>query len=230
VAFNFTYSKIKDFEQCGLQHYHASILKTPGTQPSGDAIDHGKKVHDVLHQALRTDGQQKELPHQFKYLQPWVDYVNWLPGDRYVEIKWGMDRDYQPHPFFNNATVWMRYVGDVAGVYGGAGWLLDWKTGKRLEEPLQLWLGALMMFTQFPQLQTIRSMFVWLKEYDGTNRDECISVEIIKRAQAQEIWTGLLPRIKAYEQACETGNFLPKPGRHCGWCRVQACEFFGKGR
>lgn len=227
MPFNFTYSKIKDFEKCGLQHYHASILKTPGTQPSGEAIDYGTRVHDAIKDALKKGAP---LPQQLAFLKPWVEYVNWLPGTKYIENKWGMDRDYQPIEFFNNGQVWMRFIGDAAGVYGAVGWLIDWKTGKRLEEPLQLWLGALMMFTQFPQLRIINSMFVWLKDFDGKNMRECISSEIIKRDQAEEIWAGLIPRIQHYEQACSTGEFVPLPGPHCRWCRVQSCDFFGKGK
>lgn len=226
MPFNFTYSKIKDFEQCGLQHYHATILKTPGMQPSGDAIDYGNRVHKALAEALKNG---VELPQMMKFLRPWVDYVGGLPGTKYIENKWGIDRDYQPIDFFNNGQVWMRFIGDAAGVFGKVGWLIDWKTGKRLEEPLQLWLGALMMFSQFPELEVIRSMFVWLKDYDGKNMAECISTEIVKRAQAEEVWAGLLPRIQTYEAACDTGNFLPMPGRHCRYCRLQSCDFFGKG-
>jgi hypothetical protein len=170
-------------------------------------------------------GKDIPLPVLMKGLQFWVDWCRGLPGKPYVEQKWAIDRQYQPTEYFGSP--WMRSKVDFATVHGPIGWLVDWKTGKRLEEPLQLWLNAMVMFAQFPELRRIESMFVWLKEDDGINSGECISVEHVKREETGEIWEQLLPRIKTYEDACQTQSFPPRPGMQCRWCRVQSCEFFG---
>lgn len=227
-AFSFTYSKLKSFETCGRQH-KAQLDKLPGMEPSGDAIDYGNRVHKALAEALRTYDAPITLPNQMKYLQYWVNYVNSLPGQKYIEDKWAMDRTFQPILFFSNQA-WLRLIVDVAVVGDKVGWLLDWKTGKRLEEPLQLWLGAAIMFAKFPQLELIDSMFCWLKEDDGKNSHECITAETIKRNQIGEVWNSILPRVSAYENAIDTNTFLPSPGRHCRYCKLQSCEFFGKAQ
>ncbi len=224
--FSFTYSKLKNYEQCGRQHEAVDIKRMPGTEPGGDAIAYGNKVHTAFKAALK-DGEP--LPPHMKHLQYWVDWVKSLPGDKHIEEKWGLSKDKTPAEFFSNFA-WMRMIVDVAVVHGKVGWLIDWKTGRRLEEPLQLWLGAALMFQKFPTLERIDSMFVWLKEDDGKNSHECISAEIIKKSDVPEIWEQILPRVEIYENAVATGVFLPKPGQHCRWCRVQSCEFFGKSQ
>lgn len=224
-GFSFTYSKIKNFEQCGFQHQKVDIERRPGLEPSGDAIDYGNRVHAALKSALK-DGTA--LVPAMRHLQFWVDWAKEHPGTHYIEEKWAISRDYQESEFFSNFA-WMRLIVDFAAVFGPVGWLVDWKTGNRLEEPLQLWLGAAVMFAKFPDLKVVKSMFVWLKEDDGTNQENCVSVETIKREQIGEIWESLMPRISAYETAIATNRFVPSPGRHCRYCRVQECEFFGKG-
>ena len=223
--FSFTYSKLSDYEQCGLKHQQATILKRPDLAPGGDAIDYGNRVHEAFKNALKDD---QPLPIQMQYLQYWVDWVKSLPGIRHTEIKWGLTRDFQPVEFRTNMA-WMRFIADVAVVHGSVGWLIDWKTGKRIEEPLQLWLGAACMFAQFSELEVVDSMFIWLKEDDGKNSHECISAETLKRSDVGEIWDQLLPRISVYEDAVASDTFFPKPGYHCRWCRVgkDVCEFSG---
>lgn len=226
--FCFTYSKVKNFEQCGRQHEAVDIAKLPGLEASGDAIDYGNLVHHTFKNVLEDN---QPLPAKLKHLQYWVDYVNTLmqqPGAvKYIEEKWALDRDYNPTEYFGRP--WMRYNCDVAVTAYDckAGWLIDWKTGNRVEEPLQLWMGAAMMFQQFPTLEVVASMFVWLKEDGGTNSHECISCETIKRKDVPELWETMLPRIQIYEQAVDTGVFHPKPGPHCRYCRVQSCEHWG---
>lgn len=229
-AFSFTYSKLKSYETCGRQH-KAQLDKLPGMEPSGDAIDYGNRVHAAFKGALKTYEDPVPLPAQMRYLQYWVDYVRALPGQRYVEDKWGLDRFFQPILFFSNQA-WLRLIVDVAVVdeEKKVGWLIDWKTGKRLEEPLQLWLGAAVMFAKFPALEVVDSMFIWLKEDDGKNSHECVTAETIKRSKVGELWDNILPRVSTYENAIDTNTFLPSPGRHCRYCRVQSCEFFGKAQ
>ena len=222
--FSFTYSKLKNYEQCPLQHKKVDLDRTPGWEPSGDAIDYGNRVHKALHEAL---SKGTALPAMLKGLQYWVDWANQLPGEKYVEQKWALDRYYMPTEYFGSPYI--RFNADLAAVHGPVGWLADWKTGKRLEEPLQLWIGAAIMFAHFSELRTIDSMFVWLKEDDGMNSAECISAEIIHRHDIPSIWDQVGPRVKIYEEACQSQTFIPRPGAHCRWCRVQSCEFFGGG-
>jgi len=235
--FCFTYSKLKSFETCALLYKHQEILKTPGTAPSGDAIDFGNAVHkaleDAINHALGRGGAP--LIPMFKYLQFWVDWCVELPGDKYVEIKWAIDEHKAARPYFRSP--WYRLKSDFAQVDGPIGHLVDWKTGKRLDEPLQLWLGAACMFAQFEQLQTIVSKFVWLKDWPDREEDwtqdvieRSSSTETIHRHQVPDIWDSLNHRIDTLKSALDNDVFHPTPGRHCGYCRVQSCPHWGESR
>lgn len=226
-GFSFTYSKLKSFETCPLQHQQATILKQPGMEASGDAIDYGNRVHTALAEAIKND---IPLVPAMRHLQYWVDWFKGIPGEQFVEEKWGMTRDFGEADFFSNFA-WLRLIVDAAKVHGPIGRLVDWKTGKRLEEPLQLWLGAACMFAKFPWLKVVDSMFVWLKEDDGRNSHECISAQTVRKEEIGDIWTSLLPRIEHYEHTIAAdGPWPARPGDHCKFCRYQGCEFFGKGR
>ena len=225
TEFSFTYTKLKGYEECGRKHKAELDKRVP--PPSGEAIDYGNDVHIALHKAIKDD---VPLPPRLSFLQYWVDCVKGLPGERFVEEKWGLSKDFQPTEFFQrnkaDAWPWMRLIVDVAVVdhEKGEACLIDWKTGKRLEEPLQLWLGAALLFQKFPHVHTVHSMFVWLKEHDGKNHEECMSIEVIKRDDLPTLWDQILPRIQTYEEAVATNTFYPSPGRHCRFCKLLDCK------
>ena len=219
--FSFTFTKLKGFEKCARQH-KAQLDKVPGMEPSGDAIDYGNRVHAALAAALRNENPA-ELPREMAYLQFWVDYVDGLVGEKHIEAKWGLTYNFQPTDFFGGAA-WLRLIVDAAVVGPKIGHLIDWKTGRREEEPLQLWLGAAVMFAKFPHLEAIDSMFCWLKEDDGKNSHECISAEIIRREEVDTIWRNILPRVEVYQDALLTNNFPPSPGWHCRYCKLATCD------
>lgn len=229
----FTYTKVRNYETCGLRFQATDILKLPGMEAAGDAIDYGNRVHKAFKDVLK-DGQQ--LSVQLRHLQNWVDYVNDLAaqpdGTKHIEEKWALDSDYNPTDYYGRP--WMRYNCDAAvtAYKGTVGWLIDWKTGKRVEDNLQLWMGAAMMFRQFPTLQQVDSMFVWLKEDDGQKKWwTCISPQTIKKEEINDTWDQMLPRIQAFNEAVANGGpFYPNPGQHCYFCRHPECEFRKAGK
>jgi hypothetical protein len=99
----------------------------------------------------------------------------------------------------------------------------DWKTGKILEDSVQLMLVAQALFSHFPQLQRVGTEFVWLK-------DDATSPEVFDRAEVAREWAGLLPRVSGMEIASTTMTYPPKPGHLCKkYCPVASCPFHGKG-
>lgn len=221
--FKFTYTKLADFEECGLKHYESTVLERADLKPTGEVIDYGNRVHTALENALKND---TPLPGWAQYLQYWVDWVKSMEGEKFIEAKWGLTREHQPNEW-HYGPQWLRLKADVVVVGPRLGVLIDWKTGNRKEDPLQLWLGAACVFARYPHLEAIDSMFVWLKEYDGLNTPksnvaECISAETIMKHQVDEIWEQIGERIEAYENALATGPsaFIARTGKHCRWCRV----------
>jgi hypothetical protein len=92
---------------------------------------------------------------------------------------------------------------------------------------MQLWLSALCLFAHHPEVQVVQSMFVWLKEADGKNNHECISVEKIRREQMPDLWRKIMPRVEELERRHRDLDFPPYPGQQCRWCPVSSCEYHG---
>jgi hypothetical protein len=110
---------------------------------------------------------------------------------------------------------------DVLKINGPAGLLVDWKTGKVVEDSVQLVLAAAVAFYNYPELQVIRSMYVWLKENAETKAD-------IKRSELPKIWGDLWPRIQTIREAHEASSYPPSPSYLCErWCPVKTCPNHG---
>lgn len=217
---SWSYSKLKNYENCPKKMYEVDIAKRyPEKLDPNGPLAWGNAVHDALAAALR-DGTP--LPEGMKHLQTWVDRVGRGAGQLYVEQKYAINRNFEKTAYFAN-DVWYRGIGDVVRVDNDLALVLDWKTGKILEDSVQLMLMAQCLFSHFPSLKYVRSEFIWLK-------DECTSPELFTRKEVADQWIGLLDRVNRMEQAAINMDYPPKPSGLCkSYCPVTACPFHGKG-
>lgn len=218
---SWSYSKLKNFEVCPKRMYEVDIARTyvEAIDPDGP-LAWGNRVHDALKATLK-DGVA--LPTEMRaMLQPWVDRVRRGAGELLVEQKYAITRDFKPTAYFAK-DVWYRGIGDVVRIAGDLALVLDWKTGKVLEDSVQLMLMAQCLFSHYPTLKYVRSEFVWLK-------DDCTTPELFSRKEVADQWVSLLGRVNAMEAAAKTDTYPPKPGRLCkSYCPVQSCPFWKKG-
>lgn len=216
-----SYSKLKNFEQCPKKHYEVDLNKTyveAQTDDPDSALNYGNRVHAAFAGALK--GQP--LPDEMKHLQAWVDRVLAGRGELLVEQKYAINRNFQKTAYFAN-DVWYRGIGDVVRIDTDIALVIDWKTGKILEDSVQLMLMAQCLFSHYPALKYVRSEFVWLKE-------DCSTPELFTRQEVAEQWADLMPRVAALEIAAKTMTYPPKPGFLCkNYCPVQSCPFWKKG-
>jgi hypothetical protein len=94
--------------------------------------------------------------------------------------------------------------------------VLDWKTGKRRPDFTQLELFALQVFAHYPDVHTVSSGFIWLK-------DSAMDKETYTRDKSKTMWQGLLGRIHRIEQSYQSDNWPAKPS---GLCRYCPCKNF----
>jgi len=229
---SWSYSKLKNYEVCPRKHYEVDLAKTYVETQDDDpdsALNYGNRVHAALAAALKGTAK---LPIEFSHYQKWVDLVLSGPGELFVEQKYAINRNFEATKYFAN-DVWVRMIGDVVridkpftdrhGKRYRLALVLDWKTGKILEDSVQLMLMAQALFSHFPDLTHVRSEFVWLK-------DECTTPELFTREEVASAWTGLLARVHSLENAHSTQNYPAKPGRLCKkYCPVASCPYFRKG-
>jgi hypothetical protein len=220
--FSWSYSRLKNFETCQRRHEQVDILKA-FQEDEGEALVFGNQAHDALARSLKSG---EPLPEDFSVYQHWVDRIRpRYDSDRaYAELKLALTKDHGPSEFFGNGA-WFRGVVDYIKMRdtpaGTVGLLIDWKTGKVVEDSVQLALFAALAFAHYPLLVKVRTEFVWLKDDVSTRED-------FTRADMGDLWASLAPRIQALEHAHNTGTYLPVKGRLCRlYCPVTSCEFHG---
>jgi hypothetical protein len=217
MSFAWSFSKLKNFEDCPKRHYEMDIAKHFKDDDTAN-LKWGNYVHDQLALALKG----ATLPAELVPYQKWVDRVRSGPGELLVEQKYALTKEFSPAPYFA-PTVWYRGIADVVRVAGPVALALDWKTGKIKEGSVQLGLMAACLFANFPQVTKVRCEYIWLQEDTNTP-------EIFDRKDMQALWARLLPRVEKLSEAARTMTYPPKPGGLCmRYCAVTSCPFHKKG-
>jgi PD-(D/E)XK nuclease superfamily len=219
-AFAWSYSQLKAYETCAFQWQQVQLLKNfKGTE--GPELIWGNRVHHAMHKTLKP-GSTVPLPDELILYKPWVDSILALPGTRYVEQKYAITKDFAPCEYFAH-NVWFRGIGDVVVVSGSVAYVGDWKTGKVLDDPVQLLLMAQLIFSHFPKVKRVQAQFIWLKF-------DCSSEQVVTRQDIADNWVGLMDRVRAMTEAYDTDNFPKNPSGLCRkHCPVRSCQYWGKG-
>lgn len=220
--FTWSYSRLKNFETCGKRHYHLDLAKDV-QQPPSEHLDWGSLVHDSAAAYL---SKGTELPAGMPRLKLWCDRIlkarTTLQAKLLVEQKLAVTEQLKPCAYFD-ADVWYRAVIDVLAVAPPVAMLVDWKTGKILEDSVQLALSAAVVFAHYPEVKKLRTEFVWLKEGDDVSTRQDFT-----RADMAELWSELSPRLYALKRAYADNEFLPTRNKLClRWCPVTMCRYHG---
>jgi hypothetical protein len=219
--FAWSFSRLKNFEVCPKRHWEIDLEKN-FKEPPGQALDWGSYVHDKL--AERCGPSRTQLPPDLVSYEPWVLKVLGTTPDSniYVEQALAMTKNFTSTGNFDN-DVWLRVKCDFYKVVGDVALAVDWKTGKILEDSVQLALTAACIFAKHPEVKAVRSTYVWLKE-------DAESSETFFRDDMPTVWRNIWHRIEAMETAFKHTNYPPTPSGICvKFCAVKSCPHNGKG-
>ena len=210
-----TYSQLEGFETCPKQ-YHEVRVKRSIPYVQGEAAKWGDEVHKALE--LRVS-EAKPLPTGMTQWESLVSKVIAMPGQKIVEGKYAIDSNFNPCGYYDKQA-WSRGKIDLGIINGKTGASLDWKTGKRKPtEQLELYAGY--MFQTHPQLETVHTGFIWLKE-------KKIDKAVVHKQDMPAIWQRLVARYRRIEIAYEKDAWPAKPSGLCkNYCPVTSCEFNG---
>jgi hypothetical protein len=215
--FAFSYSKLKNFESCPKRHYHVDIKKDAKEEES-EALLWGNQLHKAA--ALRLTGKAP-LPSTMEMLEPWCARIADGTGEILVEQQLAITKEFAKCEWFGKQA-WYRAIADVVKINDDVALAVDWKTGKILEDGVQLALMAACVLIHYPKIQLIRTEFIWLA-HDATTRVD------FSRADMPKIWRDVWPRIEQLEHAHNTTSYPAKPGRLCKhWCPVKECVHWGE--
>jgi CRISPR/Cas system-associated exonuclease Cas4 (RecB family) len=205
-----TYSHLDQFETCPRRFHEVKIAKK-FTEPPSEHIKWGNEVHAAFEKRV-LDGYP--LPDGMKQWEAIATKLASLPGEKYVEKKMAIDKAFKPSDYWQS---WSRGQPDLLVVSKQKAAVLDYKTGKR-KPTEQLDLYALYVFAHFPEVDSVDTAFVWLK-------DKKIDRKTITRAEVPMTWQAFLPRVAKLESAYERESWPARPSGLCkGWCPVASCE------
>jgi hypothetical protein len=227
--FSWSYSKLKNYEACPKKSYHIDHKKDV-KETEGEALAWGNSVHNAFHERIAKGAP---WPTGMERYEPWA--LKMLKGTPHpsinllVEQQLAINADFGPTSWFpsdaekkGTGDPWYRGIGDVIKIVGPVALIVDWKTGKILEDSQQLALMAACVFAHHPEVQKVRAMFAWLKEDAETKQD-------FHRNDMPAMWKHIWPRIESLKNAVDNTIFPAKPGGLCKrWCPVTVCPHHGE--
>jgi len=223
--FAWSYSRLKNYESCPRRYKGIDIDKEfkPG---ESEQLDEGDRLHKAMAKRIMSD---TPLPREFYYMEKHAAALAKETHPLQIincELKLAMTQDYSAAGFFDK-NVWARGVIDYLKIVPkddqhSLAHIVDYKTGKLIEDDAQLAVMAMLVFSCFKDVVGIKSEFLWCK-YSDTR------TTIFTRENIKEQWSLMLPRIQKLALAHDTDNFPPTPNRLCKeWCAVDTCEYWGK--
>ncbi len=212
-----SYSSLTAFETCPKRYFHTRVAKDI-VEPEGDALLWGSAVHKALENRVK-DGTP--LPTGTTQWEPLCAKLLASPGEIFTERQLCLDYRFQPTAWYGD-DAWVRGVVDVGVLRDDEIVALDYKTGRPKPDTDQLQLFAALLFASHPEVDTIKTGYVWLK----TNG---MTVETYQREQLPLIWGGFLGRVKRLEGSFKDDHWPEKPSGLCrAWCPCTGCKFNGR--
>ena len=211
-----SYSSLKTFQQCPKKYYHLKVAKDIVDQ-AGEAANYGKLVHKAAEDYVR-DGTP--IPEKFKYMQPILDALITIPGEKHCEIELGIAvRDGQFEACaFDAPDYWWHGIADLVIIDGELAWLVDYKTSKNAKyaDLKQLDLLAAAVFLHYPKVRKIKSALAFV-----------VSKDFVKKDHVHTLTTSYLevmkPELERLEAALDNKVWNPISGPPCGFCPVSTC-------
>ena len=212
-----SFSSLKTFEQCPKKYYHLKVVKDVKDEGS-EATIYGQEAHTAAEEYIR-DGVS--IPPKFKFLQPTLDALNAIEGEKHCEIKMGLkltDDGYEPCGFFDK-EVWWRGIADLVIINGSQAYSVDYKTSKNAKyaDTKQLDIVAFALFHYFPKLETIKSALAFVVSNEFVKKDHY-------REHMHNYIQGFEPMLDRLITAQESDVWNAVSGPLCRYCPVVECE------
>lgn len=203
-----SYTSLKQFEQCPLRFYRQRVakdIKDVGTKASwaGDR-SHSSLEARIKHRTpLPADLAQHEAVCQ-------VFEMAAQGGTITAEAERALNPQFAPGGWWDK-DIYLRVKLDVEVVAGDRAIIADWKTGKRYPDFFQMELGAAGTMVYHPAVQSVTTMFVWLK--DGKQDNETYT-----RAQLPQLLAGVVQREARIKEAHAQNRWPARPSKLCDFC------------
>ena len=203
------HTPLSNYENCPRKFWHMYVAKDlPWQEPTPEMLE-GRRQHEAFDRALKAgDAASAPLPEM-------AAYVLQADGLKEYEHKMAVAASGTPCNWQVDCT-FFRGIADVTIVAPPNALILDWKTGKKREDPAELEGFALLLKAHYPNLEYIGGAYVWLKHGGmGQLHDLSDTKGAMRRVKTQ--WEGMSARPLDKE-------WNATPNALCGWCPVKKCE------
>lgn len=205
-----SHSFLSTFEKCPKQAWHRYIARdVPYVET--EAIKYGNDVHKAFELRINENSPMPE------YLSSYESLVEALGPSCFAELELGVTEEGKPTSF-TATNCFMRGKVDVLKIDENKGFILDWKTGRKWEDPSELQRHAILIHAHFPQLEELSGAYMWLKEMRlGKVYNLLKSTDLtFSKAKATKLRVDDL--LDGGEEWAATPNKL------CPWCPVETCR------
>lgn len=207
-----SYSGLKDYDNCPRQYHEVKVLKRYTKFPT-EQMRYGTEVHKAVEDYV---GEGKPLLPNYQKFQRQLDPLIEMEGIKYPELRMAINFDREPCKW---GEYWVRGIADLVVINGDTAFVVDYKTGSNKYPDLkQLQLMALMVFAHYPEVQHVKAglLFVVHEHFIPTE---------YHRKDADKLWTDFYPSLERMRLSYENGVWQENPTPLCGWCPVKICQF-----
>lgn len=159
---DWSYSRWSDYERCPYYAKAKHIDKIP--EPGNAAMSRGLEIHRLADEFLK--GSLARVP---KVLASVADRLKGLKKAKALsELKMAVNRQWKQTPFFGETGV-CRIVTDALSVKSKSAELVDWKSGKSQNTPIevgerQLSLQAIGVLSIYPLVEEVKASLNYVDE------------------------------------------------------------------
>lgn len=207
----FSYTLLRDFENCPKQAFHKHVAKDLPKELASPEMRFGIDVHTAFEHRLGG----KPFEERFQHFETYALSLATRPV--MAEAKLGVTRAGEACGFFDK-NCYFRGKVDAAVVDNESAFLVDWKTGKKREDPDELEIFGVLLQAMLPRVTKLTGRYVWLK-----------SGEVGKEfnlSNTWEKWGEIQARCDQVETALGASFFPPRESGLCSYCPVKSCQFW----
>lgn len=212
-----SYSAIKLYENCPLRYYRQRVIKDV-VDEGGEASIYGARVHELLEKRL---AENAELPQEVARYEPLCQSVESLysqGGELHVEKELVLTEELKATGWWE-PDAWLRSKLDILVLLGDNAIVMDWKTGKRRADSFQMEMFAAQVFKHYPEVKEVKTSLVWLKSM-------ALDTDTYQREDANDLWNGIMSRIRRIYESLEHDNWPAKPSGLCRFCPARHdCDY-----
>ena len=223
-----SHSALQDYDKCPEMYHHKKVLKDLPQEVKSEEQKWGETVHKQFEWHGSRPGF--ELPPDLRIHSPFLEALNAEGADADVdqaEMKVALSTKFKPCKYFTDPkkgepSVWWRGVIDrqIIKKAEARAKIVDYKTGKKKDDWVQLAQSAIWMFVNYPEVNLINAQFYWTV-------DQTMTRKVWARSEMDTLAGMYAPQLEAYVHSFKTDTWPMKQSGLCkGWCPVKSCQFW----